>query len=263
MVAWMNRAARHAPDGPWARVGRLGGYYDLKNYRGFDTLVGNTPDIRDWIIGQGCPPDRALYIPNFAEAEPGQAEPRAAHDTPEGAPLLLGMGRLHEAKAHDVSLKALVQLPDAWLWIAGAGPLEAELKRLAAELGVADRVRFLGWRTDAGALYRAADVCVFPSRYEPLGNTVIQAWAYGLPVVAASSAGPASLICDGENGLLVPIDDVNALACAVRSVLADRALALELSRAGRAEVVADFSKAAVVERWRGLFEILGADQCAA
>ena len=66
MVAWMNRAARHTPKGPWARIGRLGGYYKLKNYRGFDALVGNTEDIRDWMVREGWPESRAHYIPNFA-----------------------------------------------------------------------------------------------------------------------------------------------------------------------------------------------------
>ena len=91
------------------------------------------------------------------------------------------------------------------------------LEKAAGALGVADRVRFLGWRADPSALYRAADVCVFPSRYEPLGNVVIQAWAHGLPVVAAASQGPAALIEDGADGLLVPIDDADALAAAVEA----------------------------------------------
>ena len=96
--------------------------------------------------------------------EPADAAPvpRESLDTPPDAPLLLGMGRLHDAKAHDVSLQALAELPDAHLWIAGAGPQEAKLKAMAEALGVAPRVRFLGWRTDASALYRSADVCVFP-----------------------------------------------------------------------------------------------------
>src|SRR5438128_2209274 len=76
---------------------------------------------------------------------PAEPEPvsRASLDTPEDAPLLLGMGRLHDSKAHDVSLQALTQVPGAYLWIAGAGPLEAKLRSLAQALGVADRVRFL------------------------------------------------------------------------------------------------------------------------
>lgn len=268
LVAWMNRAARHAPSGPWSRVGRLGGYYDLKYYRGFDRLVGNTRDIRDWIVAQGWPAERADYIPNFAE--PRDAGPpfdsrvaRASLDTPEGVPLLLGMGRLHPSKAHDVSLQALARIPEAYLWIAGAGPDEAALKSLADDLGVAPRVRFLGWRTDASALYRAADLCVFPSRYEPLGNTVIQAWAHGLPIVAAASAGPASLIRDGQDGRLTPVDDVPAFAAAVRDLLADPAAARALAAAGRARVAAEFSKAAVVDRWRRLFTDLEARRCAA
>lgn len=258
LVAWMNRAAAHAPRGPWARIGRLGGYYDLKYYRGFDRLVGNTADIARWIVDQGWPAERVRHIPNFAKPGPEPALPRAALETPEGVPLLLGLGRLHPAKAHDVTLRALAALPGAWLWLAGEGPLEAELKALAADLGVADRVRFLGWRTDAAALYRAADVCVFPSRHEPLGNVVIQAWAHGLPVVAAASVGPAALIEDGVDGRLVPVDDAPALAAAVREMLADPAGRAAMAEAGRARVAAEFGKAAVVGKWRVLFAEVGA-----
>lgn len=259
LVAWMNRAARHTPAGPWKRVGRLGGYYSLKYYRGFDHLVGNTRDIADWIVAQGWPSDRVSYIPNFAAAaEDGAPVSRASLDTPEGAPLLLGMGRLHDAKAHDVSLKALTLIPEAYLWIAGDGPLEAKLKAMATALGVADRVRFLGWRTDAGALYRTADVCVFPSRFEPLGNVVIQAWAHGLPVVAADSQGPGALIQHGEDGILVPIDEAEPLADGIKAILADPMLKIRLIQNGHARVENEFSKAAVVEEWRSLFSRLGA-----
>jgi glycosyltransferase involved in cell wall biosynthesis len=258
-LAWMNRAARHTPKGPWKRVGRLGGYYNLKYYAGFDELVANTEDIADWIVAQGWPAGKVRCIPNFAAAPPDTpAVDRASLGTPAGAPLLLAMGRLHEAKAHDVSLQALTRLPDAWLWIAGAGPLEAKLKAMAGALGVEDRVRFLGWRTDASALYRAADVCVFPSRYEPLGNVVIQAWAHGLPVVAAASQGPQALIREGEDGLLVPVDDPDALAAGVRRVTAEPGLGNRLAANGLRRVEAEFSEAAVVAQWRTLFSDLGA-----
>ena len=253
-LAWMNRAARHTPKGPWARIGRLGGYYNLKYYAGFDELVANTEDIAEWIVGQGWPAGRVRCIPNFAAAPPkGEAVDRASLATPADAELLLSMGRLHEAKAHDVTLQALVELPDAWLWIAGVGPMEAKLKAMAQGLGVAERVRFLGWRTDASALYRAADVCVFPSRYEPLGNVVIQAWAHGLPVVAAESQGPKALIEDGKDGLLVPIDEPAALAAAVRRLLAEPKLREAFAQRGLGRVDAEFSEAAVVAQWKALF----------
>jgi glycosyltransferase involved in cell wall biosynthesis len=258
-LAWMNRAARHTPKGPWARVGRLGGYYNLKYYKGFDELVANTEHIADWIVEQGWPAGKVRCIPNFAAA-PADAAPaeRAALDTPENAPLLLAMGRLHEVKAHDVSLTALAQVPDAYLWIAGVGAQEARLRSMATALGVENRVRFLGWRTDASALYRAADICVFPSRYEPLGNVVIQSWAHGLPVVAAASQGPAALIRDGEDGLLVPVDDAEALAAGVRRLLEDPMLRIRLVQHGAERVEAEFSEAAVVAQWRQLFADYGA-----
>ncbi len=257
-LAWMNRAARHTPAGP-VRIGRLGGYYNLKYYRGFDELVANTEDIAEWIVGQGWPAGKVRHIPNFAAVPPETAPAeRAALNTPADAPLLLSMGRLHDAKAHDITLQALTEIPDAVLWIAGVGPQEAKLKAMAAALGVADRVRFLGWRTDASALYRAADVCVFPSRYEPLGNVVIQAWAHGLPVVAAASQGPAALIADGEDGLLVPVDDADALAEATRRMLADPMLRIRLVQNGADRVEAEFSETAVVAQWRALFADYGA-----
>ena len=258
-LAWMNRAARHTPKGPWARIGRLGGYYNLKYYKGFDELVANTEDIAEWIVAQGWPAGRVRCIPNFAAAPPdGAPANRAALATPADVPLLLSMGRLHEAKAHDITLQALAELPDAHLWIAGVGPLEAKLKAMAQALGVEERVRFLGWRTDASALYRAADVCVFPSRYEPLGNVVIQAWAHGLPVVAAASQGPQALIEAGRDGLLVPIDDASALASGVRALLNDPATAQRLAKRGLGRVQAEFSEAAVVAQWQALFSDYGA-----
>lgn len=258
-LAWMSRAARHTPKGPWARIARLGGYYSLKYYRGFDLLIANTEDIAEWVVGQGWPAGKVRYIPNFAAA-PAAVAPidRASLATPEGAPLLLGMGRLHEAKAHDVSLAALAALPEAYLWIAGSGPQEAKLKAMAEALGVAGRVRFLGWRSDPSALYRTADICVFPSRYEPLGNVVIQAWAHGLPVIAAESQGPTALIAPEKDGLLVPIDDPEALAGAVRRLMEKPQLRANLAADGLARVEGEFSEAAVVGQWMDLFADYGA-----
>jgi glycosyltransferase involved in cell wall biosynthesis len=257
LIAWMNRAARHAPKGRWGRIGRLGGYYGLKYYRGFDHLVANTRDIERWIVRRGWPASKVSYIPNFAA--PGEGEPidRALHDTPAGAPLLLSMGRLHASKAHDISIRALAELPGAYLWIAGSGPLEAELKALAAQAGVADRVRFLGWREDAPGLYRTADVCLFPSRFEPLGNVVIQAWAHGLPVVAAMSDGPAALIRPEQDGMLVPINDVQALALAARRLILDPGRRRRLAEAGEARVRDEFSAGRIVAQWRELLEPYG------
>ena len=257
LLQWMNRAGRVVPrKGPWTRIGRLGGYYDLKYYKGADFLVGNTQDIVDYIVRKGWPKEKVAYIPNFAAPGPEAAQDRAELDTPQDAPLLLGMGRLHKVKAHDVSLKALALYPEAYLWIAGDGPLDHELKALARTLGVSDRVRFLGWRTDASALYRAADVCLFPSRYEPLGNTVIQAWAHGCPIVAAASQGPGVLITDDVDGLLTPMEDPKAMADAARRIMEGQ-IGARLVAAGLERISGEFGQAAVVARWRELFRTYG------
>src|SRR4029077_20346142 len=92
---------------------------------------------------------------------------RAPRAPPADATALLAPSRLHEKKGLDILLASLADLPGCIAWLAGDGPLEADLKALAARLGVAGRVRFLGWRTDRGPLLAAADICVLPSRWEP------------------------------------------------------------------------------------------------
>ena len=128
------------------------------------------------------------------------------------------------------------------------------LKRLADDLGVGARVRFLGWRDDRSALLRAANVCLVPSRFEPFGNVVVNAWAHEVPVVAAASQGPDFLIEDGVSGRKVPIDDAPALAAAVRGLLADGSLVAKIVAGGRARVAEAFSEAAVVNRYREVLQ---------
>lgn len=255
LLAWMSRAASRVPGGPWKRVGRLGGYYDLRFFRNCDLLIANTADIHDYVLRHGWVPDRVAHIANFAEADKRCTLPREACDTPEGVPLLLSMGRLHREKGHDVTLRALARLPNAWFWLAGTGPEEGALKRLARRLGVAERVRFLGWRDDAGALYRAADLVVFPSREEPFGNVVIQAWVYGVPVIASRAIGPTCLVRDGEDGLLVPVEDSEALAAGVSRLLADTALRNQLRDAGARRAAAEWGRVAVVRRWKAILDL--------
>ena len=259
VLTWMSRATAFCPAPPVAgrrfvRVGRLGGYYDAKYYRACDHLIANTEDIRAWLVGEGFAAGRVHYLPNFVDAAPAPPLARAALETPDGAPLLLALGRLHANKAFDVLIDALARLPDAYLWLAGEGGARAALERRAAERGVAARVRWLGWRDDVPALLAAADLLVCPSRVEPLGNVVIEGWAHDVPVVAAASVGPRALIRDGDDGVLVPVDDAAALAGALRRLIDDAAVRAGLARAGRARYEASFTEAAVVQRYRAFFE---------
>ncbi len=252
VVAWMNRAAiycRAASRGArWTLVGRLGGQYDLKNYRGCDLLVANTRGLCDWIAGQGWPRERLKHLPNFADDFAGAAP--ATLPFPQGARVLLAMGRLHPNKDFPTLLRAVARLPaDVHLALAGEGPDRAALEAQARELGIADRVAFLGWRGDVGALLAACDVLVVPSRIEPLGNVVLEGFCAARPIVAAAADGPRELIEDGRSGLIVPIGDDAAMAGAIASLLADPARARAIAQAGRAEFDAHHAEAPVLAAW--------------
>ena len=259
VLSWMNRATEFTPRPRahrFVHVGTPRGYYNAKYYRRCDHLVCTTADLVDHFTAAGWPPGRITAIPNFAPDMRGEAVPRASLDTPEDAPVLLALGRLHPNKGFDTLITALAALPDHYLWIGGSGPLEAALAGEAAARGVASRVRFLGWREDTPALFAAADVFVCSSRHEPFGNIIIEAWAAKVPVVAAASTGPAALIADGESGIVVPVDDAAALAAAVRSLNGDAGLGARLAAGGAAAYQAGYTEDVVVGQYMELFERL-------
>ncbi|MDP3459003.1 MAG: glycosyltransferase, partial [Hyphomonas sp.] len=221
-----------------------GGYYKLARFRTCEWHVGLTIDLLRHIREQGVSEDRSAIIHTYADFQGTEPVARASLTTPEGVPVALALARLHEKKGLDTLLDAASRLPDLHVWIAGEGPLEAELKAQSARLGLDHRVRFLGWRNDRGALLAACDVVAFPSRYEPFGTVTVDAWAASRPLVAADAVGPAAYVKDGVNGLLVPKNDVAALAAALGRVIYDKALAQKLVAGGRASYEAQFTKAA-------------------
>lgn len=260
VMVWMNRAARIAPKGDWTVVGRLGGYYKLKNYQRCDHLIGNTQDIRDYLLSEGWPKERAWYLPNFVNDQKRPAVDRKAFDTPANAPLLLCLGRLHTNKGFDTAIEMLEHLPEAYLWIAGEGKDESALKAQATQAGVSKRVRFLGWRDDAPALLSAADIFLCSSRHEPLGNIVLEAWAHEVPVVAAAAQGPSQLIEDGKTGLLAPVDDAKALAKAAKKLIASKDLCAELVGNAQDVYTEKYSEKTVVAAYQEFFEIVRRDR---
>ena len=268
VLTWMSRATRFCPRSTERRrfihVARLGGYYDLKYYRRCDHLIGNTMDLVRHMRTNGWPAERTHYLPNFVDATPLPPVSREALATPANARVVLALGRLHRNKGFDVLLRALQSLPGVILWLGGEGAERSALETLGRELGVAERVRWLGWRNDVGALMAAADAFVCSSRREPLGNVVIEAWARRVPVVAAASVGPAALIASGETGLLVPVDDAAALAGSLATLLDHPALAERLRAAGRSAYEARFTEEAVVAQYRAFFEkVVAQGPCAA
>jgi glycosyltransferase involved in cell wall biosynthesis len=246
--AWMRRAASYVPKTSIPTIGWFGGYYKVRHFQHCDYFLAVTDDIIAHIRAHGIAPAQSQRIPTFSSVEVMPPIDRAALDTPYEKKVLLTLSRLHPKKGLDILLRALVHLPDCVVWFAGDGPLETDLKNLATKLGVKDRVRFLGWRNDRGGLLRAADICVLPSRYEPFGTVIIEAWQSNVPLVAAMSAGPKGHIRHEENGLLVPIDDVDALTTALRRVLDDRVLRQNMVLAGQVEYLKKYTEEAVTEQ---------------
>jgi glycosyltransferase involved in cell wall biosynthesis len=168
------------------------------------------------------------------------------------------VGRLAEQKGHCYLLEAaktiFAAVPEARLVVAGQGPLEQPLKALAAELGVAERVVFAGFRSDADNIYALSDVAVLPSLFEGLPLTVAEAQAMRKPVVATRVSGTPEVLIDGETGVLVPPRDAPALAEAVIRLLNDPVLARRMGERGREHVCAHFSLKLQIEETENVYE---------
>ena len=143
--------------------------------------------------------------------------------------VLLYVARLEPQKDHASLLRALSQIPDADLVLAGDGSLRAELEAQAEMLGLARRVHFLGRRKDVAALLKMADIYVHPAAYEGFGIAAAEAMAAGKPVVASNVPGLAQVV--GDAGILVPPADPATLATEVCNLISSPDRRQQLSRA--------------------------------
>jgi glycosyltransferase involved in cell wall biosynthesis len=168
-------------------------------------------------------------------------------------PRIVAIGRLTRQKGFDLLLRAVARLPERHasveVVLAGEGPEEPALRRIAGELGLGERVRLPGNVEDPGALLRSATVFVLSSRYEGFPNVLLEAMAEGVACVATDCpSGPAEILEDGRNGLLVPPGDPAALAAAIERLLDDPAHRARLGLEGK-KVRERYSIEATVERW--------------
>lgn len=216
VMAWMPRAARLLHDWPGVvKLARMGDFPgNLKHFGKCDVLVGNVPGIADRCRDLGWTKP-ALTITNFTPAVTPQPVRRADYATPEDAFLVVAGGRFQPRKALDMAVRAIARMPGAWLWLVGDGALRGDLEKLAAQLGVADRVRFIGWVDEPVHHIAAGDAFLMPSRHEPLGNLLLEAWAAGVPSVSTRSDGPNWYMRDGVDGLMADIDDDAGIAAAL------------------------------------------------
>ena len=239
---WSGRAATYAPKWKAHHIGWYGGYRERWRFASCEYFIGITPDLVDHIHKQGVPLQNIALIHTLADYTPQAPIDRATFDTPKDAPLLLALARLHWKKGLDILLDALARVPEAYLWIAGEGEDRAKLEAQTKRLGLGNRVRFLGWRTDREALLATADICVFPSRYEPFGTVTIEAWAAKIPLIAAASQGPGAYVENEVNGMLIPIDDTDALVSAIQRLIAEPELRARIVAGGTNSYEEGFTK---------------------
>jgi glycosyltransferase involved in cell wall biosynthesis len=273
---YMGRATRltRLPDNaPAVHIARLGGYYKINGYyRHAHAWIGNTRGICDYLVQEGLPANKVFHIGNFVpdatSLNDGERETlRRRHGIPAEARVLLALGRFIGKKGFDDLLRALARLPAEiggrpWvLLLLGDGPLAEELKKLADDLGLEARVRWLGWQNPADSFYALADVFVCPSREEPLGNVILEAWNYGLPVVSTRTAGALELIEEGNTGLLCPCAEPGMLAERIGKMLGSaESHRQSLGAAGRQFLTARFGKAAILGAYLELYDRLMAER---
>jgi len=195
-----------------------------------DTVVYVSSRVYQDALAMGvAPPDRAVVVSNGIDLSPYRRRPkpdlRAQMKVPPSARVVSCVGRLHRQKGVDVLLRAAsgaaLQGQDWRLWVIGDGPERAALEAQADELGLADRVCFLGYREDVPDLLMASDVFVLASRYEAMPMAVVEAMAAGLPCVVTDVGESPRLVEQGVTGLVVKPEDADGLAAALAALLSD------------------------------------------
>ncbi|MDO9227732.1 MAG: GT4 family glycosyltransferase PelF [Pseudomonadota bacterium] len=218
---------------------------------------------RALLQAEGIPGERILTIHNGVDAArfligEDRWGMRARLGFDHEQPLLGIVARLDAIKNHASLLRALPRVmqthPDATLLIIGDGPLRADLERQVSELGLGRSVRFLGTRDDVPELLATLDVVVLCSLSEGLSLTLLEQSAAGKPMVATDVGGNQEIIEDGQTGLLVPVNDEEALASAINRLLDDPERAHSIGRAARLQFMREFTVARMVSRYVEVYE---------
>jgi glycosyltransferase involved in cell wall biosynthesis len=229
----------------------------------YEAVLCVSEDLRDRCLACGVAPDRCLLVENGIDTDEYRrrtdpADARRAWGLPPGRLAVGAVGRLSAEKGFDLLIRAAHRLlhagVDLEVLIAGEGDAEPHLRALAAELGVAGRVRLLGHVADPRPLYEALDVFALSSHREGLPNVLLEAMALEVPVVATRVNGVPRLVRDGETGVLVEPGSDDALARGLGGLLADPAARARLAAAGRRTVVERYGFAARMEKIRAVYD---------
>jgi len=221
------------------------------------------------------PPESLPNSPDFGGASLGgdTGAPAEIPDT-ETIRLNLGIppcttvvataGRLTAVKGHQTLIRAVADCVGRgeclFLILLGEGELRQDLDRLCERLGIAERVRFLGWKQDVARFIAVCDIFCLPSRNEGMGKVLVEAMALGKPIVASDVGAIADLVRSGENGLLVPVGDVPAWATAIKELVHDPAARRRMGEAGR-RIAPAYSMESMIKQIDELYAKLLSDRC--
>jgi glycosyltransferase involved in cell wall biosynthesis len=267
LVGYLATRGSRVPQLPFVR-GYTGEDWRIRRYEEMDRwLLRRLPRVLCVSQGtvrilqkHGFDPDACTVVHNAIDPGPGAAAspPDLARTLaiPERAPVLLAAGRLSPEKGQEFLIAALhhSHRSDLHLLLLGEGKEENRLRRLASDLGVSDRVRFLGFQRNVLGFMAAADLVVNPSLTEGLPNVVLEAFTTGTPVVATDVGGVNELVTPGRTGWLVPPGDARALAGTIEKALEDPGKARVLAENARRMVRDSFSFERQRERLTGLYE---------
>jgi glycosyltransferase involved in cell wall biosynthesis len=226
-----------------------------------DKVVFNSKETIPFAMKyEGIRPEQVVYIPNGVSIHVPHCYPeqkRAEFGIPPEAIIIGSIGRLCPQKGYYTLLKAFqmvqCQFSDCYLLIVGRGTLRDQLHRYAGELGIAEHIRFLGERTDIGALLDCMDLYVQSSVFEGMPNAVMEAMAAGKPVVATAVDGTVELIEDGRTGWLVAPEQPERLAETLKYVLQHAELAQHVAAAAATHMADHFAVEKMVAAYDALF----------
>lgn len=231
----------------------------------YERVICVSEDLRSQCLASGVKERSCVLIENGVDLEQysatiAVAEAKARLGIPASRFVVGAVGRLSGEKAFDLLIRAVDQLlrdgADIELLIVGEGNQRPRLESLVAELGRADCIRLLGFRTNPHELYRAMDLYVLSSLSEGLPNVLLEAMAMGVSVVATRIGGVPRLVSHEENGVLIEPGSVDELAGALTRMLADPALRDRMGRAGRATIEARYSFQARMQKIIALYDDL-------
>ena len=259
VLSWMPEAAAlcariKTDKANFIHCGWAGGSDNASLYQQCDHMICGSQPVFDAFVQAGWSENKLHHLPPFVDCKSMPPVSRSHYSTPKDAPLLLGVGPLNEEQGFDVLIKAINELPHAYIWIIGDGPWRDHLEALAVERGVRPRVRFLGNIKDKARFFAAADILVCPFRNNLLSSVIAEAWGYATPVIAAASAGPRALIQQDKTGVLFAAEDHRDLARTLKRFFLNPGLRRELVKTARKIYETDYSQENVVPRFISFFE---------